>query len=103
MPRFIILKPALVGGFSGAKEWIDLAEKRGIGWWITSALESNVGLNALAQWTATFAPETPQGLGTGALYTNNTPSRLVLTGDRLRFDTATHRDVDFFNSLDWRQ
>lgn len=102
-PHYIILKPALVGGFTGAKEWIDLAESRGIGWWITSALESNVGLNAIAQWTATFAPEMPQGLGTGALFTNNAPSRLVLKGDKLSFDVDSKRDIEFFNSLPWRQ
>lgn len=70
-PQYIILKPSLVGGFRGTKEWIDLAEKQNIGWWITSALESNIGLNAIAQWTYTLQNPMPQGLGTGALYTNN--------------------------------
>ncbi|KGO80076.1 mandelate racemase [Flavobacterium cauense R2A-7] len=70
-PQYIILKPSLVGGFRGTKEWIDLAEKHNIGWWITSALESNIGLNAIAQWTYTLKNSMPQGLGTGALYTNN--------------------------------
>ena len=70
-PQYIILKPSLVGGFRGTKEWIDLAEKQNIGWWITSALESNIGLNAIAQWTYTLKNSMPQGLGTGALYTNN--------------------------------
>ncbi len=103
-PAYIILKPALVGGFSGSQEWIDLAEERGIGWWITSALESSVGLNAIAQWTATLDTRgLPQGLGTGALYTNNAPSRLILEGERLRFDTDSVRDKEFFDNLDWRE
>lgn len=75
-PQFIILKPALVGGFSGATDWIALAEQQHIGWWITSALESNIGLNAIAQWTYTWGNPIPQGLGTGQLYTNNLPSPL---------------------------
>ena len=70
-PQYIILKPSFVGGFRGAKEWILLAEKYNIGWWITSALESNIGLNAIAQWTFLQHNTMPQGLGTGALYTNN--------------------------------
>ena len=78
-----ILKPALAGGFSGTEEWIRLAEVRGIGWWVTSALESNIGLSALAQWTYGLQNPMPQGLGTGLLYTNNIPSPLQLTGERL--------------------
>ena len=84
-PQFIILKPALIGGFSGSDEWISLAENLGIGWWITSALESNVGLNAIAQYTFTKNPKMPQGLGTGGLFTNNFESSLVLKGDQLSF------------------
>src|SRR5690554_3123131 len=75
-PQFIILKPSLIGGFKGSKEWIELAEERKIPWWITSALESNVGLNAIAQFTSTYEIVLPQGLGTGALYTNNVESCL---------------------------
>lgn len=101
-PQYIILKPALVGGFSGAMEWIELAEERGIGWWITSALESNVGLNAIAQWTATLAPSIPQGLGTGALFTNNLPSPLSLSGDQLAYNPDCVRDNSIFDTLDWR-
>lgn len=70
-PQYIILKPSFVGGFRGTQEWISLAEKYNIGWWITSALESNIGLNAIAQWTFLQQTKMPQGLGTGALYTNN--------------------------------
>lgn len=83
-PQYIILKPALCGGFSGAAEWIRLAGERCIGWWVTSALESNIGLTALAQWTATLGNPMPQGLGTGQLYTNNLPSSLCRTGSVLK-------------------
>lgn len=75
-PAYIILKPSLIGGYRGSEEWIDLAEKQGIGWWVTSALEGNVGLSAIAQWTYTLKNSLPQGLGTGSLYTNNFPSSL---------------------------
>lgn len=70
-PQYIILKPSFIGGFRGTQEWISLAKKYRIGWWITSALESNIGLNAIAQWTFLQDNLMPQGLGTGALYTNN--------------------------------
>ena len=82
-PQFIILKPSFIGGFRGTKQWIDLANKYQIGWWITSALESNVGLNAIAQWTFLENNPMPQGLGTGALYTNNFRSPLEIKGGRL--------------------
>ncbi len=70
-PQYIILKPSFVGGFRGTNEWIKLAEKHNIKWWITSALESNIGLNAIAQYTFLKQNSLPQGLGTGGLYTNN--------------------------------
>jgi L-alanine-DL-glutamate epimerase-like enolase superfamily enzyme len=76
--QYIILKPSFIGGFRGTKEWILLAEKYKIGWWITSALESNIGLNAIAQWTFLQQNSMPQGLGTGALYTNNFDCPLVV-------------------------
>ena len=101
-PAYVILKPSLCGGFSGAEEWIDLAEKRGIGWWVTSALESNVGLNALAQWTATLATSIPQGLGTGGLFTNNLECPLHLESDRLSYDASMGIDDKSYQSLDWR-
>ncbi len=72
-PHYIILKPSLIGGFKGTDEWIAQAETLGIQWWITSALESNIGLNAIAQYTLTKNNPMPQGLGTGGLYTNNIP------------------------------
>lgn len=84
-PQYIILKPSLVGGFSGCDEWISLAEQQNIGWWITSALESNIGLNAISQYTFTKDSKMPQGLGTGSLFTNNFESNLMLNGDRLFF------------------
>lgn len=88
-PQYIILKPTLHGGFSGATEWIDLANGLGINWWITSALESNIGLNAIAQWSGTFskAYTMPQGLGTGRLYTNNIDIPLEIREDCLWYNT----------------
>ena len=82
-PQYIILKPSLIGGFSGSDEWISLAENLGISWWITSALESNIGLNAIAQYTFTKNSKMSQGLGTGGLFTNNFETRLILNGDQL--------------------
>lgn len=70
-PQFIILKPSFIGGWRGSRDWITRAEKKDIGWWVTSALESNIGLNAIAEWTSTLNVQMPQGLGTGSLYTNN--------------------------------
>ena len=84
-PQYIILKPSLHGGLSGSQEWIDLATERGIGSWVTSALESNIGLNAIAQWCATLRPVLPQGLGTGQLFTDNIDSPLHIEGDCLWF------------------
>ncbi|ROI00383.1 o-succinylbenzoate synthase [Chryseobacterium daecheongense] len=90
-PQYIILKPSLVGGFAGSDEWISLAEKQEIGWWITSALESNIGLNAIAQYTYTKDNKMPQGLGTGGLFTNNFDSQLVLQGEELFFLNSIFR------------
>lgn len=82
-PQFIILKPSLVGGWKGSQDWIDFAEKQNSGWWVTSALESNIGLNAIAQWTFTLNNVMPQGLGTGSLFKNNFHSRLQVVGNQL--------------------
>ena len=98
-PQYVVLKPSLVGGFTGTQEWIDAARVAGAGWWITSALESNVGLNAIAQFTATLPVEMPQGLGTGALYTNNIPSPLEQVGEQLLYNPAKEWD---FSGLSWR-
>lgn len=89
-PQYIILKPSLTGGFSGASEWIELARRQSCGWWITSALESNIGLNAIAQWTYTLGNPMPQGLGTGQLYTNNIVSPLRQNGSKLEYDPSGH-------------
>ncbi|RCS28297.1 o-succinylbenzoate synthase [Polaribacter sp. WD7] len=85
-PQYIILKPSLVGGFAGSKEWITLAEENNVGWWMTSALESNVGLNAIAQFTYTLQSNLPQGLGTGSLFTNNFTSPLEVKNGTLRYN-----------------
>lgn len=78
-PQYLILKPGILGGFEVCKRWIDLANRLEIPWWITSALESNIGLNAIAQFTALYPVSLPQGLGTGALYKENFPSRLSIS------------------------
>jgi o-succinylbenzoate synthase len=82
-PQYIILKPSLVGGFKACDEWIDLAEKRNIAWWITSALESNVGLDAIAQYAFSKQSKLYQGLGTGSLFLNNTVSSLYIEDAKL--------------------
>ncbi|MFD2515544.1 o-succinylbenzoate synthase [Pontibacter locisalis] len=85
-PQYIILKPTLVGGLAASAEWIDLAEDRSIGWWMTSALESNIGLNAISQFTANYDITMPQGLGTGQLYHNNIPSPLQIRYGELWYE-----------------
>ena len=92
-PGYIVIKPSLVGGWRATREWMDLAEQRGIGWWITSALESSIGLNAIAQFTATLDVLIPQGLGTGSVYTNNIPSPLVAKGGSLYYRPETEWDM----------
>lgn len=82
-PQFIILKPSLHGGIAGSFEWIQLAKERNIDWWMTSALESSIGLNAIAQFTGEFDVKIPQGLGTGGLYTNNLLTDLVIEKGQL--------------------
>ncbi len=77
-PQYIILKPSFIGGWTGSRDWITRAENKNIGWWVTSALESNIGLNAIAEWTSTLGNEMPQGLGTGSLYTNNIEGPLMV-------------------------
>ncbi|WP_026809279.1 o-succinylbenzoate synthase [Arenibacter latericius] len=84
-PQYIILKPSLVGGYRGSEEWINIADKLNVKWWITSALESNIGLNAIAQWTYTLKNKLPQGLGTGSLYTNNFSSPLTVKNGHLGY------------------
>lgn len=96
-PQYIILKPTLHGGLYGCQEWIALAEARKIGWWITSALESNIGLNAISQFTANYDIKIPQGLGTGSIYANNFPSPLVAEKGTLRYDLKESWDLSDFS------
>ncbi len=93
-PQYIILKPSLVGGFKGSNEWISIANKMNAGWWITSALESNIGLNAIAQWTYTLNNQMPQGLGTGALFTNNFDSPLEVKNGSLHYSLNSKWDFN---------
>ena len=85
-PQYIILKPSLVGGYTACDQWIDLAGEVNAGWWITSALESNIGLNAIAQYTYSLMNPMPQGLGTGGLFTNNIPAPLTVREGFLHYD-----------------
>lgn len=92
-PQYIILKPTLVGGIKSTQEWIELAEEQTIGWWMTSALESNIGLNVIAQLTSTYQPKIPQGLGTGSLYHNNISSPLEILSGEIQYNSL----------LDWEE
>jgi o-succinylbenzoate synthase len=92
-PQFIILKPSLLGGFKEADQWIQYADNLAIGWWITSALESNIGLNAIAQWTYLKEVSGHQGLGTGSLFTNNISSPLRIKKGCLMLDNSLHWEV----------
>ncbi|MEM6734596.1 MAG: o-succinylbenzoate synthase [Bacteroidota bacterium] len=95
-PQFVVLKPSLHGGFNAIREWIDLAEMHGIGWWITSYLESNIGLNAIAQFTGRFTSETFHGLGTGHLYYNNIQSPVIVRKGNLGYaDSKVWDDIVF--------
>jgi O-succinylbenzoate synthase len=85
-PQYLVLKPSFIGGFRGTQEWISIAEKYGIKWWITSALESSIGLNAIAQWTFLQENKMHQGLGTGSLYTNNFESPLEVSKGKLWYN-----------------
>ncbi|WP_282073405.1 o-succinylbenzoate synthase [Polaribacter atrinae] len=93
-PQFIILKPSLIGGFAGSLEWIKFAEEIKSDWWITSALESNIGLNAIAQFTHTLKSNLPQGLGTGGLFTNNFASPLVVKNGALYYHQTQNWDFN---------
>ncbi|MCH5217151.1 MAG: o-succinylbenzoate synthase [Muribaculaceae bacterium] len=100
-PQYIILKPALCYGFSGALDWIARAGQLGIGYWITSALESSVGLTAIAEFTGTLGLEGPQGLGTGSLYTNNFASPLSLDGECLTYSGPADIYYNDLKKLPW--
>jgi L-alanine-DL-glutamate epimerase-like enolase superfamily enzyme len=92
-PRYIILKPSFLGGFKESEKWIDLAEERGIGWWVTSALESNIGLSAIAQWNYNLYGHLASGLGTGSLYTNNFQSPLEIVRGTIAFNPDQNWDL----------
>ena len=96
-PAYIILKPSLIGGFSISEEWIQMADKLNIGWWITSALESNIGLNAIAQWASSLNTSLPQGLGTGQLYHNNIPSPLKISDAKLFYNNLNNWDLSLLD------
>lgn len=93
-PSFLVLKPSLCGGFYGAEEWINVADRHKIGWWATSALESNIGLNAIAQWISTKEVSMPQGLGTGLLFSNNIKSPIEQINNVLIYNTTKQWDLE---------
>jgi O-succinylbenzoate synthase len=97
-PQFIILKPSLMGGLAGSREWISKAESLGIKWWITSALESNIGLNAICQFAREFENPMPQGLGTGKLYDNNFESPLTIESGKIYYKKDQEWDLKIFRS-----
>ncbi len=86
-PQYLILKPSLLGGIEMCEEWIEIAEENEVGWWVTSALEGNIGLNAIAQWTYEQDTNMPQGLGTGQVFINNIESPLTIRNGTLWYDT----------------
>jgi O-succinylbenzoate synthase len=94
-PKYIVLKPSLLGGFRECEEWIKIAGMNNIKWWVTSALESNVGLNAIAQWTYTLKNELYQGLGTGQLYKNNFLSPLGIGKGKLFYLPGVKWDLSY--------
>jgi len=93
-PQYIILKPSLIGGFQGSNDWIKIADANNVGWWITSALESNIGLNAIAQFTYALNVKMPQGLGTGSLFTNNFHSPLIVNNGHLYYNAQVQWDFN---------
>lgn len=98
IPQYVILKPSLHGGFSGANEWIKMAAERNIGWWATSALESNIGLNAIAQWVSLYKTTMPQGLGTGQVFSNNFQSPLYVEKGKLHYNPETAWTIPTFEA-----
>jgi O-succinylbenzoate synthase len=98
-PHYLILKPSLLGGVYSCVNWIELAETENIGWWATSALESNIGLNAIAQWVANYDNNMYQGLGTGQLYKNNIKSPLEITVGNLAYNSNTPWNLKMISGL----
>ena len=97
-PQYIVLKPTLLGGFKESLKWIEIAENNNIGWWITSMLESNIGLNAITQFAAQIAPATIHGLGTGQLYSNNIDSPLRINKGHISYIQDRSWDYYLFDS-----
>ena len=93
-PQFIILKPSLIGGFKGSIDWIEISNKHNVSWWITSALESNVGLNAITQFTHSLGVAMPQGLGTGGLFTNNFDCPLEVKKGQIQYNPRLNWDFN---------
>jgi o-succinylbenzoate synthase len=93
MPQYLVLKPSLHGGFAHCDAWIRMAVERNISWWATSALESNIGLNAIAQWVNGYDNRVHQGLGTGSLYSNNIPSPIRIDNGMLKYDPKSGWDI----------
>ena len=95
-PQYIVVKPSLHSGFHGAEDWIEIAESLGVGWWVTSALESNIGLNGIARWVNKYDNLLPQGLGTGSLYSNNIDSPLFVSNGQLCYSKEDQWDLTLF-------
>lgn len=98
---YVVIKPSLCGGFAQAQRWIDYAKEREMGWWVTSALESAIGLNAIAQWTSALNPSIAQGLGTGELYVNDFHSPLKRNGERLTYMPDEGRKSWNLENVEW--
>ena len=98
-PQYLVLKPTLIGGFEATKKWINIAEENNINWWVTSALESNVGLSAIAQFCANYPLILPQGLGTGQLFSNNIPSPLEIKGENIFYNENKTWDLSNFEKV----
>lgn len=94
-PQYLVLKPGLLGGFKETTDWINIAEEFDTGWWVTSALESNIGLNAIAQWTYTLDSNMHQGLGTGSLFARNIESPLEIIGSKLFYSGNKKWSLEF--------
>jgi len=94
-PQYAIFKPSLIGGTRGTNEWKNSCDTNGVKWWITSALESNIGLNAIAQYTFTLGSDLPQGLGTGGLYTNNFESPLEVENGNIQYNPAKKWEINY--------
>lgn len=97
-PQYIVLKPGILGGIKACQEWIKLAYEMGIGWWITSSLETNIGLNAIAQWTYTLNNQMHHGLSTGSLFKNNIYCPLALNKEKLYYFPRKNWDLRLFTS-----